>query len=1109
MATIHKQITQWRDGLLAPNQNDVLLTLIPEKNAISIVDCYKEDKVFSIEESAFLKKCFTQHQQHIKETGSPIFGIAQDKIVFDLENVNYQMPFLLASATIQKNRFNETFEIEQIEDFYINPLLLKVLKLAVLSDDITEAVDELQKLGLKVELENGIWAANFHPHRFVLQKELDAVLEAPQLSESLKSLFGEESESTPLEISEHFLFPADESQRAAIGKTKDNHLVIQGPPGTGKSQVIANLIGKALGKSKSTLLVAEKAVALQVIFDQLKKKELHHFCVLYHHELKSKHFVRSLQNTWKYLEKLPKKHVVVGQQSELLQQSLDLTLDRLRQKDLIGGVSFTEFKTLFTPEKNAVYLSKKPTVLEWTKDKVILKQLEDKGFPIFGSWSKLKTEQNSIKSLEEAMNKTLRLLSDEGLNNDLNIIELQKSIKLSGLVSLFYYNDQALPIDLFEEESKKQKQFLKLFKELKTLTEKEELLKDEEAHWKKNFSLSELQEFLTAVASTTKFSLKYWRTKNKIFKYTDLNLLDATKALENLMELNTTRRNLINTKEQLRKLDIPEELPVLEHIHFAITRLNSVDNNEVQTLFKMSKKERLAIKNAVSIHTEISQLLRTYFNLEEKETIQEQIQELKAIFQQLIENSARIESVGDLTKYALNKTKSLKETEEAILNSHWKDFKGRFPTLAEISGSDLSSKVEECIAAFDKESEEFSRLIQQQIKTKFEEYHTLLQTPANKLSEEEKALKKNLRKGKSVLVKAFEKKRVFPSVRELLESEARFWIQVLHPVFLCSPYSVAKSLPIDFSFHLAVFDEASQIPLSHIVGSVQRSKRIVISGDQQQMAPQFYFQKKDHQQADALHHASFYWENALLTHHYRSVHPRLIAFSNQYFYENKLKTFPTVNTQKPIEVITTDGIFNERSNEKEAQIVADIIIEHIKNKSFNFGLVAFSQTQLNAILEKIPPKYLDQLADQDAVFVQSLENVQGDQCEHLIISLGYAKNENGDFHMRFGPLNQEQGHRRLNVLMSRAISKITFVRSVSSDDFAISANEGVESLRKLMLFLEEEQNINLDHVFPTGIKQKEQRLAISDVSSTFSNAQMALDFYRTSTQRAWKVEFIL
>src|SRR5690554_7811368 len=94
----------------------------------------------------------------------------------------------LFRSSIQKNRFNSTFEIEQIEDFYINPLLLKVLNLEVLPENTTEAIDELQSLGLKVELENGIWAANFHPHRFVLQKELDAVLEAPQLSESLKKI---------------------------------------------------------------------------------------------------------------------------------------------------------------------------------------------------------------------------------------------------------------------------------------------------------------------------------------------------------------------------------------------------------------------------------------------------------------------------------------------------------------------------------------------------------------------------------------------------------------------------------------------------------------------------------------------------------------------------------------------------------------------------------------------------------------------------------------------------------------------------------------------------------------------------------------------------------
>src|SRR5690554_7636443 len=115
------------------------------------------------------------------------------------------------------------------------------------------------------------------------------------------------------------------------------------------------------------------------------------------------------------------------------------------------------------------------------------------------------------------MNKALRLLQNIS-NNNLNCIELQKSIKLSGLVSLFYYNDQALPIDLFEEDSKKQKQFLKLFKELKTLTEKEELLKREEAHWNKSFSLSELQEFLAAVArKSTRLNSSHVRISYAVF----------------------------------------------------------------------------------------------------------------------------------------------------------------------------------------------------------------------------------------------------------------------------------------------------------------------------------------------------------------------------------------------------------------------------------------------------------------------------------------------------------------------------------------------------------------------------------------------------------------
>jgi superfamily I DNA and/or RNA helicase len=277
------------------------------------------------------------------------------------------------------------------------------------------------------------------------------------------------------------------------------------------------------------------------------------------------------------------------------------------------------------------------------------------------------------------------------------------------------------------------------------------------------------------------------------------------------------------------------------------------------------------------------------------------------------------------------------------------------------------------------------------------------------------------------------------------------------------------------------------------------------------MAPQFYFQKKSTQSSDLLHQASFYWENTMLTNHYRSENADLIAFSNRYFYQNKLKPYPSPNQNKAIEVIQAKGQFVDRKNEEEARIVADLVAEKLKKGEKDFGLVAFSQTQLIAILDKLSADHQNLLLDEEAdYFVQSLENVQGDQCNHLIISMGYAPNEDGDFHMRFGPLNQEQGHRRLNVLMSRAKSKITFVRSVKAEDFPISDNDGVELLRKLMLFLEEDhddRNQQLgDHI---SLDVSKNKLTIRQPQNAFQSSVGLVNFYNVMVSRGWGVEFFV
>src|SRR5205085_4018530 len=53
-------------------------------------------------------------------------------------------------------------------------------------------------------------------------------------------------------------------------------------------------------------------------------------------------------------------------------------------------------------------------------------------------------------------------------------------------------------------------------------------------------------------------------------------------------------------------------------------------------------------------------------------------------------------------------------------------------------------------------------------------------------------------------------------------------------------------------------------------------------------------------------------------------------------------------------------------------------------------------------------------------FVKNLENIQGDERDVIFLSVTYAKSADGVLRYNFGPLNGENGWRRLNVLTTRA-----------------------------------------------------------------------------------------
>ena len=182
--------------------------------------------------------------------------------------------------------------------------------------------------------------------------------------------------------------------------------------------------------------------------------------------------------------------------------------------------------------------------------------------------------------------------------------------------------------------------------------------------------------------------------------------------------------------------------------------------------------------------------------------------------------------------------------------------------------------------------------------------------------------------------------------------------------------------------------------------------------------------------------------NRYLSWHYRSKHESLIAFSNKNFYDGKLITFPSVDDQqRRITLQYVDGYYDfgkSRSNKSEAKTIVSEVLDRLRKQlptelggdgapHKSIGIVAFSKVQSCTIedmlmdaLSKEPE--LEEMAtkSQEPIFVKNLENVQGDERDIILFSVGYGPDKQGKVCMNFGPINQMGGERRLNVAFSRA-----------------------------------------------------------------------------------------
>jgi very-short-patch-repair endonuclease len=315
-----------------------------------------------------------------------------------------------------------------------------------------------------------------------------------------------------------------------------------------------------------------------------------------------------------------------------------------------------------------------------------------------------------------------------------------------------------------------------------------------------------------------------------------------------------------------------------------------------------------------------------------------------------------------------------------------------------------------------------------------------------------------------VLQREIQKKRRQLPLRKLF-AEVPSVLQRLKPCIMMSPLSVSTFLQSDeLRFDLVIFDEASQVFPWDAMGAIYRGSQLIVAGDEKQLPPTNFFNRADIESADDEDSDIGDFESILslcksigmpgrgLRWHYRSRREPLIAFSNRHFYSGDLVTFPSIRdaTSDAVRLeFVPQGRWIERTNLPEAERVTDLVIRHLRTRpETSLGIIAFNQSQQSAIEDAIYErrrKYpevetLFHTGLSEPLFIKNLENVQGDERDVIILSMGYGYNEAGKFLKNFGPLTKAGGERRLNVAVTRAREEVVLVASVKSSDLDLSGS---------------------------------------------------------------------
>lgn len=789
----------------------------------------------------------------------------------------------------------------------------------------------------------------------------------------------------------------DSTQEKAIERiNNEGNMVIYGPPGTGKSQTIVNIISDALARKKRVLMISQKKAALDVVYNRLGKlKERAMFIADSEKEKDS--FYKKCYDAHFSIENYDCSEDI--EKHAKLQKSIDEQYAELEKI----------FKVLYEPTSFGVCLE---TMYEQSSN--ISKNSYD--YEIFEDLSSredlLKVKYNELLNSIESINQ----------NNRRDLYYKYQNMKSKNAIMDHVKGN----LDVYSVDSALDK--------LEKITSSRNL----------GFDISKYPYCSYLIADYV----------NNI----DKENIDLDKLVTFIARSNKKKGFIVPSKFERELKD--SFIKVLEEIK------KEVSNYDIFKDVLDEKGYQMIVAAILNGNVNMLRNLKTSLNnYTQIKDIKVELAKLSSLDNKILDFAYNFSDTSAKYNQVLNNFMPIRMYIEIVKEEQLKK-----EDLAKIMNF---PSIKENILLMKKKQEELSKNIAGNAFNN--DYINLYQTSKN---------------NKDFLYQISKQHGAWP-IRKFMQEYKDLMLD-LYPCWLLSPENASTVLPlVKDMFDIVLVDEASQVFIENTLPLMYRGKNIVVAGDSKQLRPSSTFMKRYSgadidENLDPTTEATLEVESLLdlatsrlpstnLNYHYRSRSEELIDFSNSYFYDDKLEVVPNLTGGKKNKAITrikVDGRWINRRNEEEARstvlLLKKLLLTRKENESI--GIISFNSDQANAIEEEIrkeckrDSKFAELIlkeqnrfenGEDTSLFIKNLENVQGDERDIIILSTGYAKNENDKVYANFGSLSLEGGENRLNVAITRAKKKTFVVTSIEPEELNVETtkNEGPKILKKYLNYV--------------------------------------------------------